>query len=267
MARRSLTPQLLAAVTAAGSSGLLWAAVANGWLGPDVGRGDGFCEAARDALVKQPANTFSNLGFVLAGLLIGWHAGDPRRTIVANPTLATAYAMVVVLLGPASAAMHATRSAAGGHLDLLSMYLVAAFAFACAVTRLVGRGTATFAVLWVVVIGGCELVERVPGHVPVVDIWANLAFSLLLLAAVTGEWVLWRRGESVRDPRWGFASVAALGAGVRDLDPGQDRRSTVPTVLAGPGACDLAPARRGRGLRALSALCQRAAPGAGSGRV
>lgn len=211
MARRSLTPLLLAAVTAAGSSGLLWAAVANGWLGPDVGRGDGFCEAARDALVKQPANTFSNLGFVLAGLLIGWHAGDPRRTIVANPTLATAYAMVVVLLGPASAAMHATRSAAGGHLDLLSMYLVAAFAFAYAVTRLFGRGTATFAVLWVVVIGGCELVERVPGHVPVVDIWANLAFSLLLLAAVTGEWVLWRRGESVRDPRWGFASVAALG--------------------------------------------------------
>ncbi|MEO7069403.1 MAG: hypothetical protein ABI131_02815, partial [Nostocoides sp.] len=211
MPRRSLTPLAFAAFTAVVSIGLLWAAIASGWLGPDVGRGDGFCEAARDALIEQPANTLSNGGFVVAGLVIGWHAGDPRRTIAENPTLATAYAMIVVLLGPASAAMHATQSAAGGHLDLLSMYLIAAFAFGYAATRLLRRGTGTFALLWLVAIAACEAVERIPGHVPVVDAWANLAFGLLLVAAAVGEALLWRRGVSVRNPRWGLAAVGAMG--------------------------------------------------------
>lgn len=211
MARRSFTPLALAALTAVVSVGLLWAAVVNGWLGPDVGRGDGFCEAARHALVEQPANTLSNGGFVVAGLLIGWHARDPRRTIAENPALATAYAMIVVLLGPASAAMHATQSAVGGHLDLLSMYLVAAFAFAYAVTRLSRRGTGTFAGLWIVAILVCEAIERIPGHAPVVDIWANAAFGLLLVAALGGEGLLWRRGASTRNPRWGLAAAGAMG--------------------------------------------------------
>jgi hypothetical protein len=211
MPRRSYTPMALAALTAVVSIGLLWLAIANGWLGPDVGRGDGFCEAARHALIEQPANTLSNGGFVVAGLVIGWHAGDPRRTIAQNPTLATAYAMIVVLLGPASAAMHATQSAAGGHLDLLSMYLIAAFAFSYAVTRLSRRGTWTFAGLWVAAIAVCEVVERIPGEVPVVMVWANLAFGLLLVAALVGEALLWRRGESTRNPRWGLAAVGAMG--------------------------------------------------------
>ncbi|MEO7070468.1 MAG: hypothetical protein ABI131_08250, partial [Nostocoides sp.] len=86
-----------------------------------------------------------------------------------------------------------------------------AFAFGYAVTRLLRRGTGTFALLWLVAIAGCEAVERIPGHVPVVDAWANLAFGLLLFAAVVGEALLWRRGVSVRNPRWGLAAVGAMG--------------------------------------------------------
>ncbi|SDO71812.1 Ceramidase [Pedococcus dokdonensis] len=207
---RDLRPFVLACVVAVASVGMLWLAVVHGWLGPDVGRGDRFCEAARDGDVLQPANTFSNAGFVLAGLAIGWRAGHPRTTIAANPRLASAYGVVVVLLGPASAAMHATQSALGGHLDLLSMYLVAGFASAYAVTRVLGRGTAFFAVLFIAAVGVCEVVERVPGHVPMVDIAANLAFGLLLLVALAGEAVLWRRGGASRQVGWGFASAGAL---------------------------------------------------------
>jgi hypothetical protein len=74
--------------------------------------------------VKQPANSFSNLGFVVAGLLIGQQAGDASRlgdTLPRFRWLATGYACVVVLLGPASAAMHATQSSLGGRLDITSM--------------------------------------------------------------------------------------------------------------------------------------------------
>ena len=102
-----------------------------GWLGPDVGRGATFCEAARDGWVKQPANSLSNLGFVAAGLAIGWRARHRARLGDTLPRLrgtATALACIVVLLGPASAAMHATQSDLGGRPNLLSMYLVAGFA-------------------------------------------------------------------------------------------------------------------------------------------
>ena len=207
---RDLRPFALAAAVAVVSIGLLWLAAVHGWLGPDVGRGDRFCEAARDAVVLQPANTFSNAGFVLAGLAIAWRAGARATTIAANPRLAAAFGVVVVLLGPASAAMHATQSALGGHLDLLSMYLIAAFASSYAWTRVLGRGTGFFAVGFVAVVVVCELAERIPGHVPVVDIAANLAFGLFLLLALTGEAVLWRRGTGRRQVGWGLASAGAL---------------------------------------------------------
>ena len=112
--------------------------------------------------------------------------------------------------GPASAAMHATQSALGGHLDLLSMYLIAAFASSYAWTRVLGRGTGFFAVGFVAVVAVCELAERIPGHVPVVDIAANLAFGLFLLLALAGEAVLWRRGSGRRQVGWGLASAGAL---------------------------------------------------------
>jgi len=207
---RDVRPFLVACAVAVVSVGLLWLAVVHGWLGPDVGRGDRFCEAARDAAVRQPANTFSNAGFVLAGLAIAWRAGAERTTIVADPLLAAAYGVVVVLLGPASAAMHATQSALGGHLDLLSMYLIAAFASSYAWTRVLGRGTGFFATGFVTVVVVCELAERLHAHVPVVDIAANLAFGVFLLAALAGEAVLWRRGTGRREVRWGLASAGAL---------------------------------------------------------
>jgi hypothetical protein len=207
---RDLRPFALASTVAVVSVALLGLATVNGWLGPDVGRGDRFCEAARDAVVLQPANTLSNVGFVVAGLAIARRAGQARTTIVAKPRLAAAFGVVVALLGPASAAMHATQSALGGHLDLLSMYLVAAFASSYAVTRCLHRGDGFFAGLFVAVVLVCELVERIPGHVPVVDIAANLAFGVFLLVALAGEAVLWRRGTTARDIRWGFASAGAL---------------------------------------------------------
>ena len=68
--RRSPRPIVITAATAFLSCGLLALAVWRGWLGLDVGRGATFCEAARSSVVRQPANTFSNAGFVIAGLLM-----------------------------------------------------------------------------------------------------------------------------------------------------------------------------------------------------
>lgn len=206
---RSLRPLAVTAAVAAATTGLLVVAVAAGWLGPDVGRGDDFCEAARDGWVRQPANTFSNLGFVVAGLTVAWHAGRVRLG-----GMAAAYACLVVVLGPASAAMHATQSAAGGQLDLLSMYLVASFAAGYALMRLAGQGRLFLAQVFSLFVAACELVGLWPGQVPVVRYAGNLAFAALLLTAVVVEVVLWRRaagaGRPRTDLRWGAGAFGAL---------------------------------------------------------
>lgn len=206
-------PFLFACLVALVSLGLLLAAARFGWLGPDVGRGGGFCEASREGWIKQPANTVSNLGFVLAGLAITWRAGDPSRlgrTMGRAPGLATAFGIVVVLLGPASMAMHATETALGGHLDMTSMYLVAAFAAAYAAYRLfrltLGLGAALFAAL----VLGCEVVGETFGAVPVFMHAGNVAFAVLLVAAVAMEVALRVGGRAVTDLRFGGAALGAM---------------------------------------------------------
>jgi hypothetical protein len=211
--RRSLRPLAIAGAVAAVSVGLLVLAVGQGWPGPDVGRGADFCEAPHAGSVRQPVNSFSNLGFVVAGLLVAWRAGRPDllgEVLPRRPGLATAYACVVVLLGPASAAMHATQAAWGGHLDLLSMYLVASFAAAYALVRWWGRGS--FPLLFAALVLACELVGAYDGRMPVVEHPGNVAFAVLLLTAVVTEVRLWRRraGGLHTDLRWGAGALAAI---------------------------------------------------------
>jgi len=190
--------------------GALLAAVRWGWLGPDVGRGDGFCEAAGDGWVKQPANSWSNLAFVVAGLAIGWRAGRPDGRFAATPRLTTAYAIAVTLLGPASMAMHATQSDLGGRLDLFSMYLLAGFAFSYALMRVRRAGMGTFAFSYAACLIAGEVVENLDWSVPVVHNGADLAFAVMLIGAVTLEGVLIARRDSLRDTRFGYAAVATL---------------------------------------------------------
>ena len=190
---------------------LLWLALARGWLGADVGRGATFCEAARDQLVRQPANTVSNAGFVVAGLLIAWHLARPRPVdAVLGRSVGTAYAVLVVLLGPGSAAMHASQSVLGGHLDTTSMYLLASFAASYALSRLRDLSGPGFAALFVVLLVACELVGSWSRPLPVVMFAGNLVFGLLLLAAVTIEVVLAGRADRHIDAGWGLGGLAAM---------------------------------------------------------
>lgn len=203
---------------------LAWAVIAcaafllsvqRGWLGPDAGRGGEFCELAADSLFRQPANTLSNLGFVLAGALIAVHAS--RRGGPFPRTLATAYALVVVTLGPASAAMHATGSAVGGDLDLLSMFLVSSFALAYAVARLARRTEPRSVVsVFLAALLAQSVLYRRGGRLPWIEHAGNLAFAGTLLAVVALEVALMRRAKRERGPsldrRWLAATVAVLAA-------------------------------------------------------
>jgi hypothetical protein len=195
-------PIALAVLTAAASLTSLALAVRYGWLGADVDRGADFCEAAAGR-VRQPVNTLSNLGFVIAGLAIA-------REAWRLPAVGTAYACLVVLLGPASMAMHATESSLGGHLDVLSMYLVASFAVAYAAMRVWRRGRTFMAVTFAASLVGSEVVEALGGGLPVVMHAGNLAFGALLVTALVLERRIMRRGETTLDRRWILAAAGSL---------------------------------------------------------
>ncbi len=204
---------MVAGAAAVVSCGLLAVGIWRGWLGVDVGRGAAFCEAGRDWAVRQPANTFSNLGFVTAGLLIAWHAGVRHNlgtTLSAHRHLATAIACIVVLLGPGSAAMHATQTAIGGELDMLSMYLVASFAVAYAAMRWRRRGIGFLATVFVGGVVFCELAGSRQAELPVVMHPGNAAFGLLLVTAAALEVVILRRAGADSRPVYAYLSLASI---------------------------------------------------------
>lgn len=186
---------------------VLLLAVWQGWLGDDIGRGGEFCEATRSGLIKQPANTVSNLGFTVAALAVAWRIdATPVRPGIRTPLVFLS--LVIAMLGPGSAAMHATESAVGGHLDLLSMYLLASFAAAYAVVRNRWLGLRGGGWLFVALVVLCEVVGALPVDLPVLMHPGNAIFAVLLLSSLALEGALIRRGEA--ELRWGLASVATL---------------------------------------------------------
>jgi hypothetical protein len=211
---RTTGPVVAAGATAVVSLGLFTLAVTFDWLGPDVGRGAQFCELS-DGPLKQPVNTLSNIGFVVAGLAVAFRAGRPgglgRSTMSTRPGLATAFACLVVLVGPGSMAMHATESAVGGDLDTLSMYFVAAFAATYAAMRRFGRGQVFMGVTFAAVVLACELAGTYGGDIPVVDFAGNLAFGAFLLVALVLERQHATRNAVTLDLRWLAAAVGVLG--------------------------------------------------------
>lgn len=131
-----------------------------GWPGEFVGAGSGFCEEFRETTIRQPANTWSNLGFIVTGVwLVRVVKFDVRESylernlIVHSQPLAVLYATLVVLLGAGSMAMHASGTDWGGMADVLSMMVYIAFPLSYAVSRVFRLGAVECARIYVFLAG------------------------------------------------------------------------------------------------------------------
>ena len=87
---------------------------------------------ARRALIKQPMNTWSNIGFVLAGLAmlwwIGWERATGSASGLANRMTRTAYypaafGFMTIFMGPGSMFFHGSLKQSGRMAGQRSMYL------------------------------------------------------------------------------------------------------------------------------------------------
>jgi hypothetical protein len=170
---------------------------------------DCFCEALRPGLIRQPANTFSNLGFVLVGLAIliwGWRRarGGEDAPLGSSRMLTTAYGLIVVFLGVGSACLHATMTYAGQWIDVLSMFLFPSFLALYNATRL---GWLTRRLFWPVFAAVNGLLGIL---VPLGPAARFEAFPALLAALALSEAAARRRLERPR-PGWFAAAVGLMG--------------------------------------------------------
>ena len=194
---------------------LFFLAVFNGWLGEAAHVGAGFGEASRPGLIKQPVNTWSNLGFVFTGLFIGWclmhGAYSPNKNALTQNTFYSAFfASLVVWLGPGSMAMHATETHLGGRLDMLSMYLVAAFLAAYAIERFFRLSWISFSILFVAVVAVCLYVQNLPYRMPLVDYSGNFIFALFIILTAIFEALNSFIRKMNHDLKWGALSLGVI---------------------------------------------------------
>ena len=118
-----------------------------------------FCEEFHSGMVKQPSNTWSNLGFVAAGLFLLAQLGSGDPATAPNPMVVATlfsvmYGLIVIFLGPGSMYFHASMKEWAGWIDTFSMILFTGFLFVYDLTNLLHAGTAVFLILYLIVVVG-----------------------------------------------------------------------------------------------------------------
>lgn len=204
----------IALLTAILSVVLFAVAVVNGWFGPEGGIGDVFCEASRPGYIKQPANTFSNIGFIIAGLVIAWQLSSEKFSLNQNSFTRTVfygafYSCLAVLLGPGSMALHATTASIGGFFDMLSMYLIAAFVLAYSMQRYFAWKPLQFTIVFSVTLAVC-LWANFQDYEIIFSFFGNTAFAFFITLTIVFEGLNMFARKLRLNKAWGYTSVTSL---------------------------------------------------------
>lgn len=149
-----------------------------------------FCERARDGLIKQPSNTFSNVGFIIIGIYLGWIAYKndfpTKNKMTQTLFYPVMFSSIVVFIGPGSMAMHATNGEYGGFTDLFSMFLLSSFTFSYAFVRCFKLSKSVFLAIWIISVVFCSWIFWQPFNKTswLLDASTASFASFLILSAV-----------------------------------------------------------------------------------
>ncbi|CAM9854420.1 unnamed protein product, partial [Heterosigma akashiwo] len=173
---------------------------------------DCYCERPRgnpgEAWFAQPANSWSNMGFIAVSLFIAWcsdtksfpspgfwNNDDARRGseekhnyMLENFHFQASYVAAVAFLGPGSMFMHASLTNWGGVVDVFSMNLYALWAFVYSITRMFYPNRAVMVGASIIYIFAIILLIGI--FTKFSEIATDL-FSVLLASAILFD-VLWR---------------------------------------------------------------------------
>ena len=162
------------------------------WFGITDGTGGNFCELSHEGLIKQPSNTLSNFGFMLAGLLAAYQIYKGKFDNNNNPLTTTLFYPIVltslmVLLSPGSMAMHGSETSVGGYFDMLSMYLIAGIIFSYAAMRLFKLSELTYALVFIGTLVICHIFHYSTWEPPLVGFAGSFIFGVFCILGVIFE--------------------------------------------------------------------------------
>ncbi len=174
--------------------------------------------------IRQPVNTWSDLGFVAAGLLILLVVGADRLngTVAQNPMqtasfYAIAYGLIVIFLGPGSMYYHASTKKWGGWLDNMSMVMWTAFLLVYLIARAARFDDLTVPLILygIIVVASGAVIWFVEGSGKfifggMIAIWGVLEI-IILIAGAAGDGVL---GLKRAEAGWLLAAALSFGLAV-----------------------------------------------------
>lgn len=186
-------------------------------FGVSNGNGGLFCEEARNALILQPSNTWSNLGFVFFGLLAAWQITYRKNKIVRHNVFSNSsffpkfLCSMMVLLGPCSMAMHATETELGGLFDMNSMYLIAGFMVSYAMVRYFSLGHTYFVLIYIFCMLFGNLSPMLHRVVNTDFFLGNLAFGFMCGLGVVVEIISIKKKNVHIEKKYIFYCVLSFG--------------------------------------------------------
>tara|TARA_B100001250_G_scaffold413958_1_gene449961 strand:+ start:6203 stop:7030 length:828 start_codon:yes stop_codon:yes gene_type:complete len=143
-----------------------------------------WCETVNDGLFREPVNTLSNLGFMVAGLFILYKISNEAsfNEFSGLNQITILYGITVVYLGPGSMLMHATNTEWGGWADNLSMvmYIIIPWLYNC--YKMSNLSISTFMKIYLVIIFHYALMRGLFGN--------GLGIGLNLFEISIGLWVI-----------------------------------------------------------------------------
>lgn len=174
-----------------------------------------FCEGVRvDDPLRQPANTWSSLGFVVAGIYIAAASIPLPRPSRLIPLYRVAFGLMAVIVGVGSAYYHASLTFIGQFFDILGMFLISSFVLVYAVQRWRGwSNTRSIAVY-----AGFNLILTLL-QIAIPDL-RRYTFAVVLIIGLLMEYIYHRQRKPVIAVHWLHLGLAifALAYGIWILD-------------------------------------------------
>jgi hypothetical protein len=182
------------------AAGSPWAA----WARPDIRH----CEANLAGWIAAPADTWSNLGYLAAGLWL------LRRT---KPGPARALGPIALVVGACSFAFHASYTSAGQVLDYAGMFVLTGWILAFGAVRGGWTARARLNAVWAAIVAaslGAYWAFRARG-IPVQDV---MLAHVLAVSALEAR--LWLSGRGARSyaPFWAAQALIAAAYACWHLD-------------------------------------------------